>query len=452
MAGTSTDTADLHTEPTALALRLRHYRLRAGLSQQQLADFSTLSVRAIRDIENGRVARPRRGTCDLLTKVLNDDAPPASVSPQRLSREQRRVPTADPLTEQLRDRGLARNSWADGPFLGRADELDALANLYDSEHHRLITVTGIEGVGKTRLTVEFVRRSRAGGDQAVLWLPANGGPRVRGDATGNTARLAATARELLASGPVGVRRLRNAIAGRRCLIVLDGEWRTAELAGVIEELLDGCARLRIMVASRRPTGLPMESLLPLAPLSVPDFLAEPGSAGNPSDVGRFSGVRMFLAHVELRRPSFRLSTQNATTVGRICHAMDGIPAALERAARWSLVYAPEQLSQLLAMDPLAVAGAPDRGEPATCSLFASVHRTIADLTERQRRLLVTWSERAATWTVPEAAAAAGITVGGCADDVIALLTLGLVRRRDRCDRVVFQPLNIVRSLCSRFPR
>ncbi|MBR8743396.1 helix-turn-helix transcriptional regulator, partial [Nocardiopsis sp. MG754419] len=49
---------------------LRRYRSRSGLTQQELADFSTISVRAIRDLEHGRALHPRRDTVRLLGEAL----------------------------------------------------------------------------------------------------------------------------------------------------------------------------------------------------------------------------------------------------------------------------------------------------------------------------------------------------------------------------------------------
>jgi transcriptional regulator with XRE-family HTH domain len=426
----STDVAGPEHGPSAVALRLRDFRLRAGLSQQQLADFSTLSVRAIRDIENGRVVRPRQGTCELLMKVLDLDRVPRPVRPvdRRIERMFGRVPPP--------------GAGPDGPFLGRDGELAALTDRYDGEHHRLVTITGIEGVGKTRLAMEFARRASGRGETTVLWM-----------ASGDTSRV------LVGAGNDGVRRVRDAVADRNALIVFDGDWRVADLAGVVERLLGDCPGLRIAVTARHPTGLRAESLLPLTPLGVPaaatdaatdadpaaDATADPGA--DPGAVERADAVRLFLTHARRLMPSFRLTVHNAGAVARICRALDGIPAAVEYAARWTLVYSPQELARLLEANPLLASRPPDAAAPEARDLFASVCHTIGGLTHRQRRLLSTTPQHGPWWTLPEAAAVLGVGVAECAHDIVALLTLGLLRRRDEGERVVFDTLNVVRFLC-----
>ena len=396
MATMATDD-DLDSWPTTFALRLRDLRLRAGLSQQQLADFSTLSVRTIRDIENGRVAMPRQGTCELLISALNDGTPRPMTGPAR--RPEARAVDLEPVLEP----GPPRGTSAGGPFVGRDDELAALAGLNDGEHFRLITVAGVEGVGKTRLCAEFARRLRAAEETTVLWLTA-------------------------APGRPGARRLRDAVPDGRSVIVLDGEWPVDTLAGLAEQLLDEYPGLTMVVTARRPTGLPMEALLRLEPLAtVPDGAA----------------VQMFLSHVERLRPSFRRSPQNAGAVLEICEAVDGIPAALECAARWSVLYSPLELARLLRQDPLLVSTPPGGSR----HLFTSVRRSVAGLTARQRRLLTIWYEHACAWTVAEAAAVVGVALAECADDVFTLMTLGLLRRREDGDRVAFEALRFLRSFC-----
>ncbi|WP_204007756.1 helix-turn-helix domain-containing protein [Virgisporangium aurantiacum] len=425
--------------PPALALRLRDFRLRAGLSQQQLADFSTLSVRAIRDIENGRVTRPRQETLDLLMRVLDVEDPrpvPAADDPAH----RRTGPATHP--------GPPPGARAGGPFLDRTAELDALADLFGAGHHRLVTVTGIEGVGKTRTTAEFARSVRQRGDWLVLWIPCGERPSPPDDRSGRSGDPALTLPELVRAGDAGVRHLRDAVAARRALIVFDGARGDREgpaLAPVVDALLEGCGRLRVMVTARSPVGIPGESLLPLAPLTLPE--PAPDSEADPATVGGSAAVQVFLRHAALLRPGFRLDAHNAAAIAGICHALDGIPAALESAARWSLVYSPHQLAGLLRANPLLVARPPDLVDAGMPPLFDSVPEIVGGLTPRQRRLLTTMSGRRLAWSVGAAAAAAGIDADDCASDVFTLLTLGLLRRRDDGDRAVLEVLNVVRFRC-----
>src|SRR5215211_1942641 len=122
---------------------LRRHRMRVRMTQQQLADFSTLSVRAIRDLERGHAQRPRQDTVRLLAEVL-------------------RLGGHDREEFDLASRGVAEDLVA-GRFtppvppatiVGREEELRVLTDLLTVEGQRLVAVVGVAGVGKTRLMLD----------------------------------------------------------------------------------------------------------------------------------------------------------------------------------------------------------------------------------------------------------------------------------------------------------
>lgn len=124
---------------------VRRTRLRAGLTQQQLADLSAISVRAVRDLEAGRVRRPRRDTVRLLSEALRlgpARAAEFSEAAEQLSSHGDSEPDAEPGT----------------PLLGRDVELATLQDLLIAGDQRLISVVGLPGSGKSRLLEEVSRR------------------------------------------------------------------------------------------------------------------------------------------------------------------------------------------------------------------------------------------------------------------------------------------------------
>ncbi|MBV1849568.1 helix-turn-helix domain-containing protein [Catellatospora sp. NEAU-YM18] len=386
------------------------------MSQQQLADLSTLSVRAIRDIENGRVRRPRQDTCELLLRVLDIGRPDGCAAQE--------TPVRIPV----------RGHWADGPFVGRHDELEALADLFDSEHQLVVTVTGIEGVGKTRLCVEFVRRMQQREELLVVWMQG-------GSAALDARPLAAIARDLVSAGESGVMQLRDAIAGRRALIVFDGEWPQEQLMPTIDSLLAVIPQVRILITARRPIGFAAESLLPLAALPVPAVDRD----HDPAVLEQVASVQLFLAHLKPLDPAFRLDTSNAAVVAQICHAVDGIPALLASAARSSLLYLPQHVADLVSVDPLVLLSRTDGARP----LLESVHEAVAQLPGHRRELLSLMADRGLAWSVPEASATTGTDARRCADDIFALYMLGLLRRRSDGDLALFECLNTVKAVIRR---
>jgi transcriptional regulator with XRE-family HTH domain len=125
---------------------VRQNRLRAGLTQQQLADLSAISVRAVRDLEAGRVRRPRRDTIRLLSEALRLGPARAAAFSEAAEQQPSRSCSA-PETEP----GTA-------PLLGRDAELATLQDLLIAGDQRLISVVGLPGSGKSRLLDEIARR------------------------------------------------------------------------------------------------------------------------------------------------------------------------------------------------------------------------------------------------------------------------------------------------------
>jgi len=407
---------------TAFGRRLRDLRLRTGLSQKQLATSSTLSVRAIRDLENGRVRQPRMDTLRLLSAALGLG-----------------VPEMDRLANDHLPGALTREAEpaVGGPFLGREQEVAALTAMLGPKRHRLVTITGIEGVGKTRLALEVASGLETSEGLTVVWLPLDD-DRFRG---GNTPVGAperpAWLREVVRSGLDGRRRLVETSAEVDGILVLDGARPEDELEALTTNILAACPLLRILVTTRDPVGMPLDTLFPLAPLPLP-------SADTPTaDLDQVPSVALLLARMKRIQPAFRPDPRTLADVADICRALDGIPAALEVAAHWSLIYSPRQLAHQLDTEPLSVVRRP-HGDHRRPEAFASVHRTIAALSRRQRDLLTTMSsETDDYWSVPEAANRMGMTAAECADDVYHLLILGVLRRVDRHDVATFRMLNIV---------
>ncbi|NDU76242.1 AfsR/SARP family transcriptional regulator [Actinomadura sp. DSM 109109] len=183
--------------------------------------------------------------------------------------------------------------------------------------HRLVTLTGTGGVGKTRLAVEIASRSAADHPDGV-WMVGLAGA---DDVAGQVAR-ALGLREESAGSP-----LADALRGRRALLVLDNCEHVlepvAELAG---RLLAGAPGLRVLATSREPLGIPGERLQVVPPLDLP------GHATAPDALRESSAVRLFVARAAAASPGFELDAASAPWVAAICRRLDGVPLALELAA------------------------------------------------------------------------------------------------------------------------
>ncbi|MDA0637864.1 BTAD domain-containing putative transcriptional regulator [Nonomuraea sp. MCN248] len=205
-------------------------------------------------------------------------------------------------------------------FVGRGEELRQVsAELAAS---RLVTLVGPGGAGKTRLALEVAERAE--GDVCLVQLAPL-------TAEGEVTPAVLTAlgiRDRHRPEPPQlepVERLVAALAGRDLLLILDNSEHVVEaVARLTDTLLGSCPGLRVLATSREGLGITGESLVPVAPLRLP-----PPDAPDPLD---YPAVRLFADRAAAVRAGFTVTPDNAEQVIRICHAMDGLPLAIELAA------------------------------------------------------------------------------------------------------------------------
>jgi predicted ATPase/DNA-binding winged helix-turn-helix (wHTH) protein len=206
-------------------------------------------------------------------------------------------------------------------LLGRAAEQAVLSTLLTQ--HRLATLTGLGGVGKTRLAL-------ATAAALPLDLPA-GRWLLRLEDLSDPALVVPSLAQLLHLGEHaagGAPALAQALAGQQLLLVLDNaEHLVDAVAELVAALLAAAPGVRLLVTSQRPLRLRSERVLPLAPLALPDNAAD--SAPLPDS---YAAAQLLCARVgQLLIPWAPLPAEHAD-IAAICRALDGVPLALELAA------------------------------------------------------------------------------------------------------------------------
>ncbi|MEV0464770.1 protein kinase [Nocardia tengchongensis] len=219
-------------------------------------------------------------------------------------------------------------------FVGRRNEVTEVKNLLASA--RLVTLTGIGGVGKTRLALHSaatVRREFGDG----LWLVELADvsdPTLLVDVVAAALGL----RDDLARPLPQV--VVDFLADRESLLVLDNCEHLAEaVARLAETWLRACANLRILATSREPLDIGGEVVLRVPPLPVPDPEREPSLRELP----RYAAVTLFADRATAAVPGLQLSADDKATVARICARLDGLPLAIELAAARVRTMSPEQI-------------------------------------------------------------------------------------------------------------
>jgi predicted ATPase len=292
-------------------------RVQAGLSQEELADRAGLSVRTIRELEAGRVARPRKDSVRLLAEGLGlrdgdagrflAAAGHASVRPV--------IAMADPAPMGLRWRGT--RPIPDG-LVGRDAELEEIEKLL--RQNRLVTLVGPGGVGKTELALAAADRVSSV-DTAVVVVDLT---TVQRDSAVPSAIL-----DAFGTAP-GTSDLDDVLSGRKpgdLVIVEDNAEHVLDgVATVANRMVRSFPGIGVLVTSRIPLGLPDEVVRRVQVLGVP------GNDKDLDEIAASPAVEMFCRRAARVRPDFALTADNAATVARLCQRLDGLPLALELAA------------------------------------------------------------------------------------------------------------------------
>jgi predicted ATPase/class 3 adenylate cyclase len=217
-------------------------------------------------------------------------------------------------------------------FVGRDIELDTLADLV--RIRPLVTLTGVGGVGKTRLALEVAAEAIRGFPDGA-WL-CELAPVSDLDALWDT--LAATFRLLPPPGRSLVDVLVEYLAPKRLLLVLDNcEHLLDAVAGVVEVIEARCPRVSVLATSREGLALPGEQLVAVRSLGVPAVDLDDEL------LGLVESVRLFCDRASSVKQDFEATGPNLAAVGVLCRRLDGIPLAIELAAARSASLSPRDL-------------------------------------------------------------------------------------------------------------
>ena len=285
-------------------------------------------------------------------------------------------------------------------MVGRAAAVADLRAMLDE--HRLLTLTGPGGVGKTRLALETATQA-ADAFPDGAWLAELAG--LAGTRTPADAVMAVLGiRDDSSVDPADL--LAEALRTSRMLLILDNcEHLVDQVAKLAAQLLQVAPELRILVTSREPLMVAGEYVWAVPALT------------------QSSAVRLFAMRAGAAAPGFRLDEGNAEAVAGLCRRLDGIPLALELAAtRVRALGVHELLARLDDRFRLLVTG-PRDAPPRQQTLWAVIDWSWELLTEPERLVLRRLAVAADGCSLPAAEAI-------CAEDGLDVLGL-LARLVDR---------------------
>jgi predicted ATPase/DNA-binding SARP family transcriptional activator len=375
---------DLEALAAAHPLRERlHGRLmlalyRAGRQAEALAAYQR--ARAVLDTELG--LEPSEELRALEQAILQQQ--PELRAPARVAPVRPGPPHARGLPPRLTS------------FLGRDEDEVRVGTLLRA--HRLVTVTGSGGVGKTSLAVEVARAAESAFADGVALV------RLAGVAEGAGVPLAVLSALDVRDVPSATaeEQVLGHLRDREVLLLLDNCEHLADACAVLaERLLEACPRLRLLATSREPLAARGEVQAFLDPLPVPPANADRAA------VETSAAVRLLAERARSASPDFRLDDDNMAAVAEICRHLDGIPLALElAAARVSALPVTELANRMGDRFAILTAG-PRTADVRQRTLRATVDWSFQLLSEPERVLLRRLSVFRGAWTLEAVQAVAG---------------------------------------------
>ena len=311
---------------------LRQRRHILDMTQQELADQVGCARITLRRLESGAL-RPSKELTQILLEKLG--IPEAKLEAWlRFARGLSGLPETSP--ESVAKQPLTNLPIALSSFIGREKEQQEIANLLD--RHRLVTLIGPGGVGKTRLSLEVAQRILEKYAEGV-WL-VELAPILDPSLVPRTTAIAIGLRDE-PQRPVADM-LSDYLRAKQMLILFDNcEHVVDACAQLVATLLKNCPDLKILATSRESLGIMGE-----ATYHVPS-LGLPGMEQLLEKIRDYESVRLFEERAQLVQLGFLVTKENAFPVAKICSQLDGIPLAIELAAARVKMLSTEQIAARL---------------------------------------------------------------------------------------------------------
>jgi predicted ATPase/DNA-binding winged helix-turn-helix (wHTH) protein len=259
-------------------------------------------------------------------------------------------------------------------LIGRDEELGAIVKLI--AEHRLVTLIGVGGIGKTRLALAAARELLPYFGDGVWFADLS----TLSDPSLIPATVATAVGLDLAGGNASLPRVAKALADRRLLLVLDTcEHVIGAAAALAEEILGNGSALHIIATSREPLRAGGEWVYPIRPLAVPA-----ADATVDDEAGRYGAIELFIERARAADPHFAPDRNLMERIAATCRRLDGIPLAIELAAARATTLGIEELAGRLDGRLSLLTGGRRTALPRHQTLGATLDWSHALLSEAER--------------------------------------------------------------------
>jgi predicted ATPase/class 3 adenylate cyclase len=327
-------------------------------------------------------------------------------------------------------------------FIGRERELEEIKQALGA--HRLVTLTGSGGAGKSRLSLQ-VGMACLNQFPDGVWL-VELAPVTDPALVPQTVLSIFNLREDRHRSVQAV--LVDFLRAKTLLLVLDNcEHLIEACAQISDALLQACPKLRILASSREALGITGEFAYRVPSLSTPN----PEQLPSLDHLKKADSIRLFVERASTAKPGFTLTDVNAFSLAQICYRLDGIPLAIELAASRVKVLSPEQIAARLDDRFRLLTGGSRTALPRQQTLRAMIDWSYSLLSEEEKTLFRRLAVFVGGWTL-EAAEAVCANIGNDnirPHDVLDLLTRlvdkSLVFNEESADELRYHRLETIRQ-------
>jgi len=318
-------------------------------------------------------------------------------------------------------------------FVGREREIELAEAALQA--HRLITLTGPGGTGKTRLSIELARRVEAEYADGAFFVPL---APIR-----DVSLIATTVLDVMGLKTAGAvdpaDHLERFLSNRSVLLVFDNFEQIMPGAVLVTRLLERAAGVKMIVSSRIPLRIAGERELPVPPLEVPDL------GEDRSTFRETAGVRLFASRAQAVRPDFEIDESNIAAIATIARSLDGLPLAIELAASRIRSLTPDLILERLG-NQLLTAPSPDLPERQQ-TIVNAIGWSYDLLDDPMRRLFEKLSVFTGSFGLREAEAlgSAGTMGLDVLEGISSLVEHSLIRQPETTGEPRFRMLTVIRE-------
>lgn len=323
-------------------------------------------------------------------------------------------------------------------FIGRDDEIDAIAHLVMRDDVRLVTLTGPGGIGKTRLSIEVSRRIADLGGLTVRFISL-------AVASGSDDALQRIASELglwNAQAEDVIPRLTSLLEHERMLLVLDNLEHVIDISGELAQLLAATTNLTLLATSRSPLHIQGEREYSVPQLTTPSA----SSANDATSLLESEAVALFVDRATAINHDFQITPDNGRAIAGICAKLDGLPLAIELAAARTRTLPPSTLLARLD-DQLGLLRSESRDLPERLrTIRATINWSYQLLTPVEQQTLRRISVFVGDFSLSAAMSILDLAESGTLDTIESLIDKSLLLSRQPFnDEPHFRMLTVVRQ-------